>query len=377
MFDERHHEAIAALRASSPVAWAQALGGWVVTSRQLAIEVMRDAATFTVDDPRFSTAQVVGPSMLSLDGVDQRRHRQPFVDAFRPAVVAHYADRIQQASDGLVIGLQDNGTAELRRQLCGPLAVSVVALSLGLHDVNTTDLLRWYEAIVQSVEGVSQGHPVSEAGAMAYRNLAAAIGEAQLAEASPLAEAALHLTPDEVASNAAVFLFGGIETSEAMTANLIHHLLMHPAQFEAVRNAPELIDGAVDESLRFEPAAARVDRYATCDTTLGGAKISTGDLVVVSLAGANRDPDYFKNPDEFDISRFNARNHVTFAQGPHACIGAQLARMEARSALSSIIKFLPHIRLDGEPKTAGVIFRKPVALNVHWPVASPAPHSPL
>ena len=365
-FDEHHHEVIARLRRIGPVAWAEALGGWVVTSRELAIEVMRDADLFTVDDPRFSTAQVVGPSMLSLDGDNQRRHRQPFVDAFRPAVVAQYAELIQQTSNDLVVAMMTGGCGDLRRQLCAPLAVSVVALSLGLEGIDTQQLLSWYAAIVRSVEDVSQGLPVSESGSLAYQQLAAAVGDAQLSIGSPLAQAAQHLSAAEVASNAAVFLFGGIETSEAMTANLLHHLLTHPAQFDALRHDPALIDVAVEESLRLEPAAARVDRYATRSAQIGGVDVAAGDLVVVSLAGANRDPEFFDNPDEFDITRAKARHHLTFAQGPHACIGAQFARLEARSAVRSVIELLPGVCLVEMPRTTGVIFRKPLTVDVRW-----------
>ena len=83
--DLRHHQVLHSLREHGPVVWLPSIGGWVVLSRQLAISVMRDAATYTVDDPRFSTAQVVGPSMLSLDGAAHRRHREPFAAAVLPA----------------------------------------------------------------------------------------------------------------------------------------------------------------------------------------------------------------------------------------------------------------------------------------------------
>jgi cytochrome P450 len=122
--DGRHHEVLAALRAHHPVAWLPALGGWVVTSRSLAVEVMRDAETFTVDDPRFSTAQVVGPSMLSLDGAEHQRHRAPFAEPLRPSdATARYGTRIRTAADALVHSIAPRGGAELRRELAGPLTI--------------------------------------------------------------------------------------------------------------------------------------------------------------------------------------------------------------------------------------------------------------
>lgn len=93
-----------------------------------------------------------------------------------------------------------------------------------------------------------------------------------------------------------------------------------------------------------------------------------GDLVIVSLAAANRDPAVFESPDEFRLDRANGRSHVAFAQGPHACLGAQLARMETRAALDAVFDLLPDVELVEPPVTAGVIFRKPVAVHARWSV---------
>lgn len=355
------------LRASGPVVWVDALDGWVVLSRDLAVAVMRDAATFTVDDPRFSTAQVVGPSMLSLDGVEHRRHRDPFAAAFLPALVTQRdGAAIEATARRLVTELRSAGAAELRRQLAGPLAVSVAAGALGLDDVPVTHLLGWYDLIVAAVNGVSRGEPVSPSGVAAFESLAAALRSAATRPSSLLAQASAALTDDELVANAAVFLFGGIETSEGMTSNLLHHLLSDAKQWAAVSVDRSLVDAAVEESLRLEPAAARVDRYATADVELGGAQIRERDLVIVSLAAANRDPMHFPDPDRFDIRRTNSRPHVTFAQGPHACIGAQLARLEARAAVNAVLDLLTDITLVGPVDTTGVIFRKPLALHARW-----------
>jgi cytochrome P450 len=142
--------------------------------------------------------------------------------------------------------------------------------------------------------------------------------------------------------------------------------LLHPAAFDAVRADRTSVDAAVEESLRLEPAAARVDRYATVDVELAGSRIRTGDLVVVSLAAANRDPAVYDDPDAFRLDRANARSHVAFAQGPHACLGAQLARMETRAAIDAVLDRLLDLELVESSAVAGTIFRKPVALRVRW-----------
>jgi cytochrome P450 len=164
-----------------------------------------------------------------------------------------------------------------------------------------------------------------------------------------------------------VLLFGGIETTEGMIANAALEVLSHPGELERVRDDPAALDAVIDESLRREPAAAVIDRYATRDVTLGEAEIAAGELVRLSLSGAGRDPAVFPDPDGYDPSRPNLRRHLAFAAGPHVCVGIHLARLEARSALSELFT-LPGLRLDPDRPTEvrGLIFRKPVALHALW-----------
>ncbi|MGW7238536.1 cytochrome P450 [Streptomyces sp. NPDC054804] len=365
------HPRLARLRADEPVSWLPELNGWLVTRRDLAVDVMRDAVTFTVDDPRFSTAQVVGPSMLSLDGAAHTRHREPFAAPFRPREVHDgFAAFIERETDRLITALEPSGAAELRRTFAGPLAVAVVTEALGLVGATTDTVLAWYDTIVRSVSDITEGLEAGPAGAAAYAELRAAV-EATVADrhaSSLLVSAAGRLTPSEVASNAAVLMFGGIETTEAMITNALLHLLGNPGQLALVRAEPTLLDGAIEESLRLEPGAAVVDRYATRDVVLGPAAVRRGDLVTVSLTGANRDPAVFPDPDRFDVRRGNARLQLAFAHGPHHCLAAHLARLETRIALRRLLERLPGLRLDPERPAApyGLVFRKPPSLHVRW-----------
>ncbi len=121
--DGELHPLLRRLREHEPVSWLPVLGGWLVTSRDLALRVLRDTRAFTVDDPRFSTARVVGPSMLSLDGAEHKRHRDPFAEAFRLAEVqARLEEFVEAQAARLVAGFAAAGHAELRRRLAGPLA---------------------------------------------------------------------------------------------------------------------------------------------------------------------------------------------------------------------------------------------------------------
>ena len=160
---------LARLRAAAPAAWVPVLGTWLVTGYDLAVAVLRDARTFTVDDPRFSTAQVVGPSMLSLDGAPHARHRGPFNRPFRHDEVHARLAAFTRAETGrLVSAIEPLGAAELRRAVAGPLAAAVMAEVLGLGQVDPATILTWYDGIVAAVqaEGAAAGRgTLADAGA--------------------------------------------------------------------------------------------------------------------------------------------------------------------------------------------------------------------
>jgi cytochrome P450 len=392
------------MRAAGPAVWVPALDAWLVTGYGAAVAVLRDARTFTVDDPRFSTAKVVGPSMLSLDGAEHARHRAPFNRAFRhDEVHARLAPFTEAEAGRLVSAIEPDGAAELRRTVAGPLAVAVMAEVLGLSRIDPARILAWYDGIVSAVQAEAAGAAgqaeaagaagqaeaagaavqaeaagaAGAAGTAAFGELAASLHEviARPGTAALLAEAAVAraetaLSEAEVISNAAVLMFGGIETTEGMIANALLHLLSSPAQLALVLADPGLAPAAIEESLRLEPAAAVVDRYATAGTRLGEAWIHPGDQVTVSIAGANRDPAIFGDPDVFDLRRAEAGRQLAFAHGPHFCLGAHLARLEARVAVETVLARLPGLRLDPGHASAprGLVFRKPPDLRAQWDV---------
>jgi cytochrome P450 len=365
------HVVLARLREREPVSWVPALGGWLVLRRDLAMQVMVDAETFTVDDPRFSTGRVVGPSMLTLDGDEHQRHRAPFSRPFRlQAVRERFSELVADEVDRLIDAIEPAAQAELRRSFAGPLAAAVVTYSLGLRETDTAAVLGWYDAIVAAVTEVTAGGDIPVAGREAFADLSAAIEPVLDREpGSSVLAAAGHaggLGRGEVISNAAVMLFGGIETTEGMIANAILHLLSAPDQLALVRADPGRLPNAIEESLRLEPAAAMVDRYATADVTLGDAAIRSGELVRISVTAANRDPAAFPDPDRFDVDRESAQQHLAFARGPHVCIGMHLARLEAHTAVGRLLERFPGLRLDPERPSAssGLVFRKPAELNV-------------
>jgi cytochrome P450 len=372
--DRDPHPVLAALRAREPVSWIPALDGWLVTRYDLALEVMRDAKRFTVDDPRFSTARVIGPSMLSLDHGDHARHRAPFVAPFRaPAVHERFDTSTGEEAVRLIERLRPSGAGELRRSFAGPFAAAIITHALGLAQHEAEAVLGWYDSISAAVTGITAGIGDAMAGTEAYAELSGRLQRVvddNTAPGSLLAAAAAEtdLSDAQIISNAAVLLFGGIETTEGMIANATLHLLSDVDVLARVYERPQLLTAAIEESLRLEPAAAVIDRYATEPVTLSGAEIVAGELVRISITGANRDPAVFESPDRFDLSRGNSRRHLAFAHGPHVCVGVHLARLEARSSLLALLEGLPGLRLDpGRPsEVRGLVFRKPVELNARW-----------
>jgi cytochrome P450 len=367
------HPALARLREHEPVSWLPALDGWLVTRYDLAVGVMRDSSTFTVDDARFSTRKVVGSSMLSLDGKAHARHRTPFAAPFKPrAVRERFAQAAVTEADRLIDGFVATGSAELRRSFAGPLAASIMARALGLEQAEVGSMLGWYDGIVAAVTEITAGAEPPAEGREAFaalrdRLMAAVAGDP---DASLLANAAAgaNLDAEQVVSNAGVLLFGGVETTEGMIANAVLHLLERPEAYAEVRRDPGRLDAAIEESLRLEPAAGVVDRYATADAELAGARIARGDLVRVSITGANRDPAVFSDPDRLDLDRSGPRGHLAFAHGPHVCLGVHLARLEARTALAALLRRLPSLRLDPSrpSRIEGLVFRKPPTLWAVW-----------
>lgn len=364
------HPALARLRAAEPVSWIPDFDGWIVTGRRLCVAVMRDAETFTVDDSRFSTGRVIGPSMLSLDGDAHERHRAPFVDPFRSDEVRRrFLEWTRLRARELVEDVAPFGGADLRGALAAPLSVQVMNRALDLEGVGERRLLAWYEAIVAAVDDVTTGGEVPAEGRRAFAGLRDAVsGNLGTSRLLRSVVARGTLTTVEIVSNVAVLLFGGIVTAESTSAAVLRFLFDHPSALEEIRRDRSLLSGAVEEALRLEPAAAAVDRYATRDLELGGAPIRAGDLVRVSLAGANRDPEVFPEPDRFDIHRTNARQHLTFAVGPHGCLGIHLARLETAAAVSAVLELLPGVRADPDRhgRFEGLIFRAPHTVWARW-----------
>lgn len=366
------HAVLVGLRLRAPVTWIESAQGWLVTSHDLAGRAMRDAELFTVADPRFSTTRVIGPSMVSLDGPHHLRQREPFAEQLRRRNVQDHAAAVTAAAaNALLASLRSRRAAEIRHEFAGPLVGAATVSILGLTDVPPATLMAWCTAIDQEVEYLTLGAPARARTAVALQALRASVA---LALDHPQSDSILEavaagsdLDREELLANA-VFLALASINPEAAILNTVFHLLRQPDQLKLVRDDPDFLRGAIAESQRLEPATAFVDRYATADVNLGGCKVRRGDLVRISICAANRDPSVFADPDRFDIRRPNLRSQLTFATGPHMCIGIHLTRLEATIALDRLVRSLPGLRLDPtyDEQPEGLIFRKPAALHLLW-----------
>ncbi len=163
-----------------------------------------------------------------------------------------------------------------------------------------------------------------------------------------------HLTENEAAAMAFILLFAGFETTVNLIGNGMHTLLRHPAQRAELQQAltrgdEALLESAVEELLRFDgPVELATWRYATEALAIGGQSVAAGEPVLVVLAAADRDPDRFGAPDTVDLARRD-NQHLGYGHGIHYCLGAPLARLEARTALAALLTRLPDLRLAAEP----------------------------
>jgi cytochrome P450 len=358
------HPILHRLRESEPVSWVPALDAWLVTSHDQCTIVMLGPETFTVDDPRFSTQQVIGPSMLSLDGPEHRRHRDPFAPPFRARRIRELAATARAEARRLVGDFRQSGSGDLRSLIAAPLAVTLMAELLDLDGVDTGDILSWYREIVAAVHAVTAGEEVPTSGQQAFVELSRAVtsGTAGSRFLSPISETG-SLTADEMVSNVAVLLFGGIVTAESSTAIAFRYLLDDPDLLQRIDEHRSLLGGFVEETLRLEPSAAAVDRYATRDVEIGGAFIASGDLVRVSVSAGNRDPRVFPDPDRLDPSRDNSGHNLTFARGPHACLGIHLARLEVTVAVESLLDGVAGLEAARLDPVEGLVFRAPATVH--------------
>lgn len=366
------------LRRRSPVAWIESLRMWFITRRDDVLHVLRDPETFTTASPASTIASTFGPQMLSVDGPTHNRHRRHANAVNRSEFVQrHLAESIRQQANLLIDRFIDDRAVELRQSYASPIALFSVASLLGIPTDDFAFIRATYDELAAALANFTDDQRTAVQGKQAARAfteyLRPIVAERRRRPdqslLSILASApANDLTDDEIYANALLIVFGGLETTESMIANVVWALLTHPPSWRDLERHRQHLPAVIEESLRWESAVQSCTRHATCDTRIRDVAIRDGDVVQCLIGAANRDPDHFPEPDRFDPHRPNARDHLAFGYGKHLCLGAPLARLETRIALEALLDRLPELQLDADRAIGprGYEFRKPAALAVHW-----------
>jgi len=342
------------LRVEEPVTWAPTLDQWLVTSRDIGLEVLRDTERFRTDDPRSPIRDTFGPQMLSTEGEAQRRYKS----ACAPPFNARAADEARPLVSRVVARALDRmagaGSTELRSALAAPVALEVIARVLGLPASLDTPLRGWYHTFADALmnytrdgETRARAHATAQAfrDAIAPRLRAPDDGDRSLLAALARAHPRL-LDDEEIGANALIVMFGGIETTEGLIANALWAILTHQEVLARVRASDDDLERAIEESLRWEPAVQTCTRYVREACTLHGAELPAGAVVQCMIGAMNRDPAYVDDPDRFDPWREPPPAHAAFGSGRHFCLGAAMARVEARLAIRALLDRFPSLQLD-------------------------------
>jgi cytochrome P450 len=303
------------------------------------------------------------PSFLSLDPPDHTRLRRLVSKAFTPRTVARLEPRIRAITDQLLSGAAAAGQLEVVSQLAYPLPVRIISELLGVPVEDHPRFAGWSARLAHSLQpdfglDPSAAKARAEAAAVAgdefavyFRELIA-IRRARpagdlLSEMIAAEDEGERLTEDELIATCVLLLVAGHETTVGLISNGILALLRHPGQLALLRKDPGLAAGAVEETLRYDAPVQMTARVARGGMHIGPVTAPDGALVLLLLAAAGRDPRVFKDPDKFDIRR-GASPHLAFAAGPHFCLGAPLARLEAAIALESFARRIQRPALDAD-----------------------------
>ncbi|MGW4487787.1 cytochrome P450 [Amycolatopsis sp. NPDC004368] len=367
---------LAALREADPVHWSEKHRAWLFTryedvsaafqNKAFSSDRVRPLLAARAERPEQPATAVLGLMadwMVVSDPPAHTRLRKLAAGAFKGQGIARMDGMITRIVDEHIDAfLRGPGTQDLIEHIAYPLPTTVIATMLGAPPEDRDRFREWSDelALVAFGAGGQARADRHERALRGLREMDAYLrvlierrrsdpGEDMLSALMAHDGDADHLSDDELVAMCALLLFAGHETTTNSIANSLLALLRRPADLDRLRRQPELIGPAVEELLRFDGPIKVLIRWVVAETEVGGRKIVPGERVHLVLAAANRDPAKFTDPDALDLGR--APNpHLAFGKGIHACIGAQLARMETRIAVSRILAKLPDLALAGDPQ---------------------------
>lgn len=358
------YERWAVLRDAYPVFQEETGGPFTVARYDDALEVLKNNSVFSSDvSLRPEEEKKLRPSMLFSDPPVHNRLRKLVSYAFKPAFVETQRALIEQRCDTLVRDMSKLQELDLVESLAAPLPVTVIAHMLGVEDGDQQQFKYWSDKIFSNIAEILFAQPdadVQKAQAEMDSYFLDRIAKLRHAPEDHLLGRLVQtetedgkLTDHEVLSFCGLLLIAGNETTTGLitaSARVFHEM---PHMFEQLKSAPELIPTFVEETLRFYSPFSATIRRTNCDTTVSGASIPKGSLVVPLIASANRDESKFEHADQFVIDR-TPNAHIALGFGIHNCLGAHLARLEGQIAVQSLTKHLKSLRFaDGEAVEPG------------------------
>lgn len=340
----------AALRRVSPVCQVDPGGMWAVSRYDDVVAVLRDPARFSsqafraVWEPPWIGYNPLARSVLAMDGPAHARLRALTHGAVGPRSVARLQSTIHARAEQLAAAI--DGEVEIVSAFAAPLPAHAIATLLGLDPALAGSFKRWADDFLSvTPEPLDEAHAARVRGTIAELS---AYVHAVIADRrrTPIDDMVSELVRTEVdgqrMSDAELLelmialLLGGLETTTHLLATSTTYLATHPELWARLRGEPGLIPAFVEEMLRFDGPSQTLPRVATEDVTLAGVTIPAGALVLVLVGSAGRDERRYPDPDRFDLDRGSAG--INFGHGPHFCLGAALARMEARLGLEALAR---------------------------------------
>lgn len=371
----------AKLRESGPVHEVRMPDGyqfWLVVGHEegrAAFADQRLAKSPSVVGVRPPEEDVIGVHLLAADAPDHTRLRRLVTGVFTGRRVEALRPRIERLTGELADAMEPAGRADLVDAYAFPLPITVICELLGVPAEDRDTFRDWSNELVTPAGedgylGALQGFAGYLDALIEDKRAAGPADDLLSGLIAARAEDGDRLSGPELRAMAYLLLIAGHETTVNLISNTVRNLLAHPEQLAALRADPELLDGAIEESLRYDgPVETSTFRFTREPVTIGGTEIPAGASVLVAIGALDRDPARFPDPDRFDIRR-DTRGHLAFGHGMHYCLGAPLARLEGRIALRTVLDRFPRLELDAEADpwewVPGLLIRGVRHLPVRW-----------
>ena len=364
-------EKMAWMRANAPLYWDDVTGLWAVTKHADISAIERDPALFC--SVKGSRPESAVPSMINMDPPEHTHRRKIISAGFTPKRVAAHEDYLRSVVTELLDAVIDDGACDFVQDVAKSIPLRMIATLMGLPEADEDKLLHWSDLFATGGEDIRDDVVAAVFEWIEY--IVGHMGTRTDPEAEDLISLLLHEQDEPLDTEAMIYetmliLVGGDETTRHVMSGGLEALLLHPEQWAALVEDRSLLNGAIEEMLRWVTPVRNMNRTATRAVTFGGRQVLEGDRLLLLYLSGNRDEDVFDDPDTFDIRR-SPNPHMAFgANSRHFCLGAQLARLELRVLFEELLDRLPGIRLAEpgvkQPERRGNFVLGPDHLPVVW-----------